>query len=151
MIENPTNTILARRSPARTSPGIVPIRLTLALIAGIPLLLSFLVPIDRLALFECPFLTIFGLSGPFCGYTRSVWAISAGDWVYASVNCPLSWLLYAGLVMVFAWNAGIMLLGIKMKRPCILNLTRNQANRTAAVVIVLVLINWLYRLGLGLT
>ncbi len=127
------------------------IRLALALTTGIPLLLSFLVPINRLALFECPFLNITGLPGPFCGFTRSIWAISAGDWVYATVNCPLAWPLYAALVGVFAWNTGHMLLGIKTTRPSILRLNRVRANRVAGITIALVLLNWSYRLCLGFT
>jgi hypothetical protein len=127
------------------------IQLALVLTTGIPLLLSFLVPINRLVLLGCPFLNITGLPGPFCGFSRSIWAISAGEWVYATVNCPLAWLLYAALVSVFAWNAGCMLLGIKTTRPYILSLTRVQANRAIGVAIVLVVLNWIYRLCLGLT
>jgi hypothetical protein len=127
------------------------IRLALALTAGIPLLLSFLVPINRLFLFECPFLNITGLPGPFCGFTRSIWAISAGDWTHATVNCPLSWLLYAALAIVFALNVACMLPGIKMTEPRILSLSRVQANRAIGILLALVLLNWLYRLCLGLT
>ena len=148
---------MTENAPHTTNPKshisypISPIQLALALTTGIPLLLSFLVPINRLVLFGCPFLNITGLPGPFCGFTRSIWAISAGDWGYATVNCPLAWLLYAALVSVFAWNAGCMLLGIKTTRPYILSLTRVQANRAIGIAIVLVVLNWLYRLYLGLT
>jgi hypothetical protein len=126
------------------------IRLALALTAGIPLLLSFLVPINRLVLFECPFLNITGLPGPFCGFTRSIWAISAGNWVYATVNCPLAWLLYAAFVSVFAWNAGSILLGTKPTSRNMLRLNRDWTNRAIGIVVALVLINWIYRLCLGL-
>jgi hypothetical protein len=121
----------------------------MALSTGIPLLLTFLVPINLLGLFECPFFAIAGLPCPFCGFTRSLWAISAGNWAFATINSPLSWLLYAGLVLVFAWNAGCLLL--RNSNPFLLRLTRNQANHTAAVIICLVLFNWIYRLSLGLT
>ena len=144
-ITNPKSTIPNPKSDESHT------RLALALTTGIPLMLSFLVPINRLVLFECPFLNITGLPGPFCGFTRSIWAISAGDWVYATVNCPLSWPLYAALVSVFAWNAGRILFGIKTTRPSILRLSRVQANRVTGITIALVLLNWIYRLGLGLT
>jgi hypothetical protein len=134
-----------------TRPEIVGIRLALALTTGIPLLLSFLVPINRLVLDECPFLRITGLPGPFCGFTRSIWAISAGNWAYAAVNCPLAWLLYAALLGGFACNAGSMLSGTKMTRPWILSLNRDQANRAIGIVLALVLLDWIYRLCLGLT
>ena len=135
----------------RTGPKIVGIRIALALTTGIPLLLSFLVPINRFVLFECPFLNLTGLPGPFCGFTRSIRAISAGDWAYATANCPLAWLLYAILICGFAWNAVRMLPGLRMTMPWILSLTRVQANRAVGIVLALVLLNWMYRLCLGLT
>jgi len=144
-IRNPISEIQNRMNPISHT------RLALALTTGIPLLLSFLVPINRLVLFECPFLNITGLPGPFCGFTRSIRAISAGDWVYATVNCPLAWLLYAALVSVFSWNAGCILFGIKTTRRNILRLNRVRANRAIGIVIALVLLNWIYRLCLGLT
>ena len=131
---------------AKTTHPISHIRLALALTTGIPLLLSFVVPIERLILFECPFFNITGLPGPFCGFTRSIWAISAGDWTYATVNCPLAWLLYAALVIVFALNVFCMLPGIKMTGLWVLNLTRIQANRAIGILLALVLLNWMYRL-----
>ena len=137
--------------PPRTGLDIVGMQLALALTAGIPLLLSFLVPINRLALFECPFFNITGLPGPFCGFTRSIWAISAGDWVFATVNCPLAWLLYAALISVFTWNAGRLLLGGNMTGKFSLSTNRNQANRIAGIAITLILLNWIYRLSQGLT
>jgi len=153
---NPTNSINSTNSHTTHPKSYIPypisrIQLALVLTTGIPLLLSFLVPINRLVLFECPFLNITGLPGPFCGFTRSIRAISAGDWVYATVNCPLAWLLYAALVSVFAWNAGCMLFGIKTTRRNILRPNRVRANRAIGIVIALVLLNWLYRLCLGLT
>jgi hypothetical protein len=137
--------------PPRTRPDIVGIRLAWVLTTGIPLLLSFLVPINRLGLFECPFLNITGLPGPFCGFTRSIRAISAGDWGFATANCPLAWLLYAGLISVFTWNAGRLLLGGNMTGKFILSTNRNRANRIAGIAITLILLNWIYRLSLGLT
>ena len=90
MIENTPNSLLSSHTRSQSRLDIIGTRLALALTTGIPLLLSFLVPINRLVLFECPFLNITGLPGPFCGFTRSIWAISAGDWIYATVNCPLA-------------------------------------------------------------
>ena len=124
-------------------------RLALILITGIPLLLTFMVPIKGLLLFECPFLTVTGLACPFCGFTRSFWAISAGDWTFATINSPLSWLLYAVVVILFAWNAGCLLL--RNPNTFLLSLTRNQANRAAKVALALLLLNWIYRLSFSLT
>lgn len=147
MILNPFHSALYPR-PRRDIAGI---RLAMALCAGIPLLLTFLVPIKRLIFFECPFLSITGLSGPFCGFTRSLWAISAGEWTHATVNCPLAWLLYAALVSGFALNLIYILPGIRMRGPWVLSLTRVQANRAIGILLALVLLNWIYRLWFGLT
>jgi len=127
------------------------IRFALTMTTGIPLLLSFLVPINRLVLFECPFLNLTGLPGPFCGFTRSIRAISTGNWIYATVNCPLAWLFYAALVGVFAWNAGSILVGTKPTSRNMLRLNRVRTNRAIGIVVALVLLNWLYRLSFGLT
>jgi len=97
------------------------------------------------------FYNITGLPCPFCGFTRSIWAISAGDWVYATVNCPLAWLLYAALISVFAWNAGCLLFGTKASKGSTFSPARVRANRVAGIIIALVLLNWLYRLCLELT
>jgi hypothetical protein len=151
MIENTPNTIIFSHTRSQSRLDIIRTRLALALTTGIPLLLSFLVPFNRLPQIGCMFYNITGLPGPFCGFTRSIWAISAGDWVYATVNCPLSWPLYAAWVGVFAWNAGRILFGIKTTRPSILHLNRVRANRAIGIVIALVLLNWIYRLSFGLT
>lgn len=126
-------------------------RLALVLITGIALLSTFLIPINQILILECPFLTLTGLPCPFCGFTRSIWAISAGDWTFATVNCPLSWPLYAALVIVFAGNITSLLTGMKIKRLYLLSLTRNQANRAAGIIFGLILLNWIYRLSIGLT
>jgi len=128
---------------------VTPVRFALTLTTGILLLLSFVVPINRLVLFECPFLRITGLPGPLCGFTRSIWAISAGNWVYATVNCPLAWLVYAALAGGFAWNAGSILFGIKTTNRNLPGLNRVRANRATGVAIALVVFNWIYRLSFG--
>ena len=147
MIINPLHSNIHPRAGL----DVVGMRIALVVTTGIPLLLSFLVPLEQLLRFKCPFLNITGLPGPFCGFTRSIWAISAGDGAYATVNCPLAWLLYAALVIVFALNAVYMLPGLRMTRPWILSMTRVQANRAVGIVLALVLFNWIYRLCLGLT
>ena len=136
---------------SRPRRDLVSTRIALVLAAGLPLMLTFLVPINRLIQVECPFLTITGLPCPFCGFTRSLWAISAGDWHYAMVNCPLAWLLYTWLVILFGYTAGSIIIGFKNSRPAILNLTRRRTNRIAVITTALILLNWLYRLSLGIT
>ena len=136
---------------SRTSQSGIGIRLVLVLACGIPLLLTFLVPLNRLVLFDCPFLNVTGIPCPFCGFTRSIWAISAGDWVYATVNSPIALMMYAALVIVLSWNITCLLTGMKMKMRYMATLTPNRANRAAGIIIALIFFNWIYRLSLGLT
>ena len=138
-----------KHSRARTENPIG--RLALAFAAGIFLLVTFVVPIGKLSIFKCPFLTLTGFPCPFCGLTRSIRAISDGDWIYATINYPLAWLIYAVVVFVFAGSISGLIPGIKKIELHILSPTRNQANRLAGFIISLVLLNWIYRLSLGLT
>jgi len=151
MTEETSNTTLTSQPQGKYGPDIIRNHLALMLVTGIPLLLTFLVPIKRLIMFECPFFAVTGFPCLFCGFTRSIWAISAGDWWYATINCPAAWLLFAAMFLVFAWNAGCLLFGLKKPGLIIRDLTRIRANRSAAIICSLILLNWLYRLSLGLT
>ena len=127
---------------------VIGVHLLPALASGIPLLLSFVGFHHVIPLLPCTFLRLTGYPGPFCGFTRSIWAISAGDWSYATVNCPLAWLVYAALVLVFAWNAIGLLCGIKMIRGPFLRFSSLQKRRALVVMGALILLNWAYRLML---
>jgi len=129
---------------------VVGTHLPLALATGTPLLLSWLAPYQWLPLIGCTFLKLTGIPCPFCGFTRAIWAISAGDWAYATCNCPLAWLVYMILVVVFAYNAGALLFGVKPRILRILRPGSNPALWVAAIGIILILSNWVYRLSLGL-
>jgi len=152
---------IRRINPGRTVPvvdcirprsywDVVGVHLLPALASGIPLLLSFVGPHQVIPLRPCTFLRLTGYPGPFCGFTRSIWAISAGDWTYATINCPLAWLVYAALVLVFAWNAIGLLCGIRMIRGALLRFSSLQKRRALVVIGTLFLLNWAYRLMLDL-
>jgi hypothetical protein len=125
---------------------VIGVHLLPALASGIPLLLSLVASYHIIPLLPCTFLRLTGYPGPFCGFTRSIWAISAGDWAYATINCPLAWLVYAALVLVLTWNAIGLLLGLKIIRGPVLRLTSLQKRHALVLIGVLVLLNWAYRL-----
>jgi hypothetical protein len=125
---------------------VVGAHLLAALAAGLPLLLSFIISHQTIPLLPCTFLGLTGYPCPFCGFTRSLWAISAGDWTYATINCPLAWPVYGALVLVFAWNAAGLLFGIKIMRGPALRLSSQQKRWALVLISVLVLLNWVYRL-----
>ena len=124
--------------------------LFLAGLTGIPLLVSFWFPLNSLPLIPCTFLWLTGYPGPFCGFTRSFWAFSAGDWTYALWNAPLSVVVYLLFAGVFICNAAALVAGLRVRRGPVLRLNRRQTNWIIASISVLFLINWVYRLSLGL-
>jgi hypothetical protein len=155
---NSTDTIASNRKTSQLSARMpysggragLSAHLASALITGIPLLVSFLVPMEYLPPFKCIFLNITGLPGPFCGITRSIWAISQGNWAYATINYPLAWVVYIGLFFLFTRSVGRLLIRTKRTSK---SRSRPVAYRThwmAWMVGILILSNWVYRLLMGL-
>jgi len=122
--------------------------LPIALITGLGLLLPHLVTCDILPLKKCTFLYLTGFPCPFCGFTRSFWAISGGAWHFAARNCPLSLGVYGLMAALFAWHSTALLFGIRMKSGfyplC-------KSVYTWWILGGLFFINWVYRISFGLT
>ena len=129
---------------------VVGAHLPLTLVTGIALFLSKWAPIDHLPLKPCTFLLLTGYPCPFCGFTRSFWAMTHGDWAFALSNCPLICLVYIGVVLVFAWNATGLFLGVKVSRGRFLRLRTGRARWGIIIIVVSFTLNWAYRLCLGL-
>jgi len=124
--------------------------LFLAALTGIPLMVSFLFSLDGLPSIPCTFLWLTGYPCPFCGFTRSFWAFSAGDWTYALWNAPLSGVVYALFAGVFIWNTAALIAGVCIQPGTLLRLSGRRAAWIITFISVLFLINWIYRLSLGL-
>ena len=119
----------------------------IALVTGLGLFLPLWVSCRSLPLLRCTFLAVTGFPCPFCGFTRSFWAISSGDWYYAAVNYPLSLGIYGLTALFFAWHATALLLGIRMEsRACQLY----KSPITWWVTGALFFLNWVYRISSGL-
>lgn len=129
---------------------VVGTHLPFAFVTGILLLLSKWVPRGIMPLRKCTFLQLTGYPCPFCGFTRSVWAMGGGNWDFAIYNCPLACLLYITAALVFAWNITGLMLGIQIVRGRLLRLSRHQVRWGICVLALLFLLNWGYRLVLGL-
>jgi hypothetical protein len=121
-----------------------------ALIAGGVLLVTALLPLDRIPWTICTFLRITGYPCPTCGLTRGFVAMAHGQWPAVLRDCPLAALLYAATAFVFAVNAAALLCGVRLTPG------RRLEWRARAWVVclcfcgLLVLLNWVYRLALGL-
>ncbi len=121
--------------------------LAFILLAGIPLLLSLLVPIERMPSITCGFLALTGYPCPFCGLTRSFWAITAGEWTDAWYHWPFGFCLYGICLLVLIRHTFLFLLGpsydIWKRRP----FSRNILKRIFFVgILLLFFLNWIYRL-----
>jgi hypothetical protein len=128
---------------------VVGTRLPLVLATGIPLMLSLLIPYQWLPLIDCTLLKLSGIPCPFCGFTRAIWAISAGEWAYATHSCPLAWLVYLLLLGVFTYNTTVLLSGAKLTKRRIFPTGIRWTRWAAGIGLVLLLLNWGYRLALG--
>jgi hypothetical protein len=121
------------------------------LFAGVPLLLAGWVPLKYMPLIKCTFLRWTGYPCPFCGFSRSFWALAEGNWHWAFSNCPLSTMAYVSVFAVFIWNSFAVLFGIELKRGPWLRLgSRRKRWIVVGIISLLLLLNWIYRLQNGL-
>ena len=126
---------------------VVVAHLPVALVTGIALLLPHLVPCHLLPLKKCTFLSLTGYPCPFCGLTRSFWAIAHGDWAFAIHNAPLACLIYVATALLFAWHLTGLMIGLKVA----IRLRHLLLSRPAiGLMATMVILNWAYRLASGL-
>jgi hypothetical protein len=124
--------------------------LPLALLSGMALLVAGLVPLDLLPIGACTFLDLTGYPCPFCGFSRSFWAMARWDWAYAFHEAPLGCLFYVTVVLTFGVNALGLLLVRQIRLSRLLWPQGINARWAFIIVSILLLLNWCYRLALGL-
>ena len=120
--------------------------LPLALVTGTALILPYLVSWDRLPLPACTFLSLTGYPCPFCGFTRSFWAMALGDWGFAIRNAPLSCLIYVITLILFMWHTTALLSGVIL-RSGVFRLIKSIHG--GWLIAAMFLLNWIYRLASG--
>jgi hypothetical protein len=118
---------------------------------GIALTLPLLVSLESLPLIPCTFLHLTGFPCPLCGFTRSFWAIANGQWGLAFANCPLTYLVFFAVVVMFVWNFTALIFGVVISRGPRLQLPPKHRSKTVVTILLLLLLNWFYRLAMGLT
>jgi hypothetical protein len=121
--------------------------LPLALMTGIALLLPHYVSCDLLPVKKCTFLSLTGYPCPFCGFTRSFWALANGDWGFALNDTPLACLAYIGTSLMFAWHLTALLMGVKVVSGLF---RRMKSVRASWLIVTMLVLNWVFRLALGL-
>ncbi len=123
--------------------------LPLALITAAALALPYFVSLRQLPLMPCIFHSLTGYPCPFCGFTRSFWAISTGHWDAALANSPLSLAFYLTVWMVFLFNSGALLSGVVLKRGPALRLGAGYRRKAVTAILTLLATNWIYRISMG--
>jgi hypothetical protein len=126
---------------------VVVAHLPLAMVTGIALMLPHAVSCDDLPLIPCTFLTLTGYPCPFCGLTRSFWAIAHGDWAFALHNAPMSCLIYVGTALLFSWHLTALITGLRIRSSLFRLLT---SPLFLWLMVSLAISNWAYRLFRGL-
>jgi hypothetical protein len=129
---------------------VVGAHLPLAVLTGAMMVLPRFVPLDVLPLRPCLFLRWTGYPCPFCGFTRSLWALGQGDWAFGAYQCPLALLLFVSAAFVFAWNAAGLALGVRLAKGPLLGFPPHRTGRYVSWVITALALNWAYRLSIGL-
>ena len=120
------------------------------LVSGLFLLAAMFAPLRRLPLPACSFLQLTGYPCPFCGGTRAFVDMAHGRFLEAFAGHPLAALLYAMLILVFAWHSAAMLFGVVLRRGRVFCLSKG-GRRLGWGLAALALIGvWIYRLNLGL-
>ena len=120
-----------------------------AMITGIPVIVSFLFPINAMPLIPCTFLKLTGYPCPFCGFTRAFWSMSSGDFQSALGNTPLAVLLYIVFILFFLINTTALITGLRISRGNLLRFNRRKARWITFSVFFLIILNWFYRVIMG--
>jgi len=122
---------------------VVSAHLPLAIVTGIALMLPHAVACDDLPLIKCTLLSLTGYPCPFCGLTRSFWAIAHGNWAFAVHNAPLACLIYVATALLFAWHLTALITGLRLRTSLFRLLKSPPAVWLMAAMVIL---NWAYRL-----
>ncbi len=121
-----------------------------ALVPCIALLASALVPLDRIPFRICLFYRLTGYPCMTCGWTRGFAAMARGHWLTALADCPAVALLFFIVVGVFIWNAAALIFGVNISRGSALKLNGRRCLWICITIFAVVMMNWFYRLAMGL-
>ena len=129
---------------------VVAAHLPLLAVTGIPLALAHTVPLHILPMRACTFLWLTGYPCPFCGVTRAFWLMASGAWGAAWCFCPLGAVAYGMTVVMFLWNAAGLLTGRVLVPTRLFALMVRHRRAVGVATLLILLVNWMYRLVSGL-
>lgn len=123
-----------------------PVYLAAALFGLAALLFGILVPRAHVPLIPCAFRHLTGYPCPFCGTTRAFLAAGHGAWGEGMRESPMGALLFPGALALALWGAW----GLWSVRKGDSQQPSIAPRWLWLSVGVVVLANWVYRLGFGL-
>ena len=121
-------------------------------IAGSALILgaAFFVPWQRNPVSPCAFLNLTGYPCALCGSTRAFQAMAHGRWGEAAIQNPLASLLFLVVAATFAWHLLALILTVTRGCEVLPRITVRPRWWMVGAAVLLVLVNWAYRLGMGM-
>jgi hypothetical protein len=133
-----------RESPTLTEKSVRQLQWLVAGISGLILLAAAVVPlalVERIHL--CAFRNLTGYPCPFCGLTRAFLMLAHGDVAGAWHIAPLGVPLFVITAIAFMWSLAGLLLRRKLTTPI-------PWRWILPLGAILLLVNWIYRLAVGL-
>lgn len=111
-------------------------------------------PIDRFPLGFCAWKYLTGFPCPTCGFTRAFCDFANGRWAEGIYLCPFALVIFVLMALVFLYNAISMassLFGLRISAVKSMRLTSRRTALAAVLFFLLILVNWIYRLAMGLS
>jgi len=125
-------------------------RIVLGVPAALVLLVSHTVSLGRIPLRACTFLELTGYPCPFCGITRSFWAMAGGEWQWAVSNSPMGCLLYPAAWFFAVFQLILLWYEVRKGRRVFLFFSGRLKKGILVAFGLAVIVNWMYRLVSGL-
>lgn len=110
---------------------------------------AFISPSD-IPLPACRFLQATGRPCPFCGYTRAFHYLAHGRLMKAFHDCPLSIPFCLVAVVILLWHSVPLLSGYRLQPGPKNRISKRGWIFLLITALVLIFLNWIYRLSMGL-
>jgi hypothetical protein len=124
--------------------------LALAILSGLALLASVLLPLDPPDVVTCGFLRLTGYPCPFCGMTRAFTAMGHGEPMTAARESPAGAVFYLATIGVFLVSATRLIRPAKADELREPGAVRGWGRIALIAGTLLLLANWIYRLAMGM-
>jgi len=111
-------------------------------------------PIDRFPLAFCTWKYLTGFPCPTCGFTRAFCDFANGKWAAGVYLCPFALVGFILIALACVYSAAAIatsLFGLRILPGKIMQLSPKKTALLAVFFFLLLLVNWFYRLAMGLS